>query len=496
MDVDLNSEIKNGEDAIRALNGLRKAFQEQGSKLAERDAAVADLKAAVNTLRQETAEANARAATADAQAKGFEPFITKDASGKPRIRFNSEEDPNLGFVKGLFDADAPANDWHRKTMELVEQHSFASAFTVNKADPHARSKAPKALARLKQHLATGPMGIGKIFTDSTGVGAEWVPDPHVPLLVETMTAQRKLEAVFDTYTMNAKNQVLPVLSTGLRPYIKGQPTDDTPGQYTPSTPVTDSRTKSAIGFAVRTLIDEDADEDSVIAAEPIIRRLLASAFVDGTEDCIVNGDTTATHQDTITDWNIRGRWGSTGLGGSADHRRAWIGLRARAADVSATVDGNAAQTYAGYLTTRGLLDSPMGLGPDNLMVVSPEYYLAKMLGWSEFSTLEKYGAGAAVLTGEIGRVGNAPVIISEFMAGGSTYGMNASGIYDNSTKTKTAYVILNRTRFLMGIRRSMMIELDKDITRGVIHAVATVRKLFFTIDSTTAKNVAYAYNLG
>lgn len=482
------------EQVVKTLHDLQAAHREMGATLAQKDAAIADLKAATDSLRQNLAEANAKAATSAAVDRGFEPFVAKAANGAARLRFTGEDDANLGFVKGLFDADAPVNDWHAKAMELVEAHTMAAAFT--KGEPGTRGKAPKALARLKAHLAAGPMGIGKIFTDSTNVGGEWVPDPHVPMLVETLKAKRQLEAAFDVYQMNNKNEVLPVLTTGLRPYIKGQPTTDNPGQYAASSLATDSRSRTAVGFAVRTVISEDADEDAIIAAMPIIRTQLASAIVDGTEDAIVNGDTTASHADDIANWNLRGRWGSSGLGGSDDHRRAWIGLRARAGDVSATVDGSGAQTYAGYLTTRGLLDSPMGIGGDCIMVVSPEYYLAKMLGWSEFATLEKYGPQATVLSGEIGRVGNAPVILSEFMAGGSTYGMNASGVYDNSTKTKTGYVVLNRTRFLVGNRRTLMIELDKDITRGVHNAVATVRKLFFTIDSTTAKNVAYAYNLG
>ena len=39
------------------------------------------------------------------------------------------------------------------------------------------------------------------------------------------------------------------------------------------------------------------------------------------EDVIFNGDTAATHQDTIASWNARGRWGTVGLGTSLDHRR-------------------------------------------------------------------------------------------------------------------------------------------------------------------------------
>jgi hypothetical protein len=45
----------------------------------------------------------------------------------------------------------------------------------------------------------------------------------------------------------------------------------------------------------------------------------------------------------------------------------------------------------------------------------------------------------------------------------------------------------------MGVRRQAMVEVDKDITRGVINAVSTVRKVFYSIDS-TKKNVMWSYN--
>ena len=68
-------------------------------------------------------------------------------------------------------------------------------------------------------------------------------------------------------------------------------------------------------------------------------------------------------------------------------------------------------------------------------------------------------------------------------------------MYDNSTKTKTICLQVNRRRFKIGMRRGSTIEIDKDITRGIHNLVATAREVFFTVDSSTKKNVNMQYNL-
>ena len=72
---------------------------------------------------------------------------------------------------------------------------------------------------------------------------------------------------------------------------------------------------------------------------------------------------------------------------------------------------------------------------------------------------------------------------------------NASGIYDAVTETKTGFILCNRQRFKLGMRRGAAVEIDKDITRGIFNLVGTVREVMFTVDSSTKKNVHWNYNL-
>ena len=306
---------------------------------------------------------------------------------------------------------------------------------------------------------------------------------------------RRLADNFDTFNMTDKDIILPFLTTGFRPYIKAAATGDDPAQYTSSSMVTDKRTISATGFAVRAQVDADASEDSILAALPLIRQEVVSAIVDGEEDAIINGDT-GTHQDdassALASWNTRSRWGASGLGTASDHRRAWIGLRARAYDVGSTRAQGSEENYAGLMTLRGLMDSPHGVEGDIICIPSPEVYLTDILAMSELLTMDKVGPKAVVLTGQVASIAGMPVIPSEFVS----TDLAATGLFTAAGAT-SGWLLCNRSRFKIGrLGGGAGVELDKDITRGVYDVVATSREVFFTVDPAgSIKNCAWGFNL-
>lgn len=403
------------------------------------------------------------------------------------VRLFGVEYADGGYEAGLLDDPEPRTQWQLELQRIYDMRNF-----VRSCQPKARRHTPGLDRKLRRHLSRGPADIQRIFTDSAGIGAEWVIDTPMPELQRELMMARRVEALFRTMALPSGGAAInPFLSTELRPYLAGTPTDDNPAQLSASSATTAQRTVEAVKLAVRMVVDRDASEDSILAFEPLARQMLVSALVDGTEDAIINGDTAGTHQDTgLSGWDIRSRWGSSGLGGSGDHRRAWIGLRARATDVSSTADGSSAQTFTGLMTGIAALDSPHGLGAITA-ITSPEYYLLKILLWSEVVTVDKYGPAATIVTGELAKAGPARIVLSEFVD--AQY--NASGVYDDSTKTKTGLVLCNTDRFLMGVRRGARVEVDTDITRDVLNYVATERKVLHQIDSSTKKNVRWIYNL-
>ena len=463
-------------DVIKAaqdkVNKLVHDLRTQQETIDNQEKAIADLKAAQRELH----EANSRPKYVSEGDAALKKYMDGD-----KVLLKSGQNSDGDFVPGILD-DAPVCDWQKELQGLVDQRGLVRMFTK-------KGQAPATDRAIARHIARAPEVVQRIFSDSAGIGAEWIPDYTLPVIESDLFNSRRVEALFATMPLPGKEFKLPYLSVGLRPYLKAIPTTDSPSQLNPSSMTTANIAVTCASLAVRSVIDEDASEDSIVSAIEIIRSQLVGAIVDGTEDAILNADTAGT-QDDLANWDIRGRWGGGSYAAGDDHRESWTGLRRRALAASAGVDQGAAQDYAGFLALRALLDAPQGMSGDLICITSPEYY-TKMLAFDEVVTVDKFGPQATVLTGQLAALAGIPVIVSEFM----DKELNASGVYDNVTKTKTGMLVLNRSRFKMGTLRSTTVELDKDISRGIYQSVATVRKVLFSIDPTAKKNCSYGYNL-
>lgn len=484
------SEINTPEEAKRALAEIRRASEANDGRIGQMETAVQAIKESVRAVSEQVNRAEMAGLHHDVSEREVaERYTYEREDGSKSVRMTGERGLDGVWRAGLLDDESTYSEWQRSVQRAVTRRSLVRLLARPRgSERFARS--PQADHELGQLLRVAPAQMARIFGDGSNIGAEWIPDVTLPEVDRYVKANRRVEALFRTMPMSDKTVIMPKLTVGLRPYLKGTATADDPAQYTASTYSTDSKTVTAKSWAVRMQVDDDASEDSIIAVEELVRDELVAALVDGFEDSIINGDTAGTHQDTLSGWDIRSRWGSSGLGTSADHRRAFIGLRARAFDLSNASDGSSAETFAGLLGQRATLDSPLGL--DSVVaIVSPEYYLAKMLNFTETVTLDKFGPQATVLTGQIASVGGMPVIISEFL----DKELNTSGIYDDSTKTKTGVLVVNTSRFFVGARRGAVVEVDRDATRGLNHYIVTARKTFDTPDpAASKKNVHFSYN--
>ena len=403
--------------------------------------------------------------------------VSKNIAGQGRV--NIEQ-------KGLLDAEVYANQWHADLCKMNQDRSLARMMMK---DPYT----PKADMKLYSHLQKAPSfmknAVNKIFADNAGVGSEWIPDEFRTELYQTFQVPRGLRALLPSVQMERETLLIPKLSRGGRPFIKGVATDDL-AKYQASTIETAQKTVRAKGLATLMNIDDAAGEDSAFAIIPALSRQIAQDLEDAFEDCMINGDTAASHQDDIANWNVRERWGASGLGGSSDHRRLFLGMRAAAKDKGSDVDiGGTAMSFAEFMSVNSQLGE-LAVG-NKVCVVSPEALVANFLQLQQVVTLEKFGPQATILTGELARLAGIPIVLSRFMSAD----MNASGLYDNVTKDKTGFLIFNTDSWYQYVRRQITIESDKDITSGVIQLVSTMRAVMDSPDADALKNVAFGFNL-
>ena len=473
-------DLSSPEAARKVIHDVHKAAKElrdtNGKLRADVDAMAGDLKAAQKSL------AEARTAMAAPSRTDSEMGRYIDSKG---LRVSGGVNERGVYLPGLCD-DVVRNDWHEEFQKSCEDYNLMKAAVGDKA-------AKKALARVHHVIGQAPSEVRRAFDSQAGSGGEFIPAPVLPLLERDVVVRAQVMSLFQEIAVSSNSQTMPIVASGLRPYLKGTVTSDNPAQFEASSMTTAERTISPKGFAIRAVISDDADADAVFDMLPMIREEAILGLSYGIDDAIINGDATATHQDAIASWNTRGLWGSAGLGTSIDHRRAWTGLRARAYDQSATVDRNT-YSYANFLADVADLAAPRGLGGSEgelIAMMSPEAYFNSIAGLDQVATINTYGPQASVLNGEIARLGGARVVLSDFV----TADLAATGLFTGSGAT-TGCLIFNSTRHKMFTRQGRKVEIARDITRGISNVVCSWRGVFKPVSSSaTVKDVVWEYNL-
>jgi hypothetical protein len=502
IDAERLSNAKAARDAVIRLTTFAKGLHEAGQA---GDAVVEKIAADLTTLEKRLNELSVQAQMAQ-DPGGSLGDLRYYRGAKVGGIFSTEAirwyggDSGAGYEPGLLDDVNARTAWQREVQEAVEAFRLVAlirgqsthAETINN---HTRNKqlAPKSWKRVQRLMENAPAAIAKAFTDSSGSGGEFIPTelrlPEIERELQLLSEQMLL-GVFETRDMAAKVEVSPVLSSHPVAYKYGAVSSDDPTKYTATTPGTSERTATAVSWAARVILDADAEEDAVVSALPEIRSLIVRSLAISEEVAILHGDLASSHQDAISTWNPANVWpsGAT-LGGSNDPRRLWEGLRAHSFDLSNTRDASGALTYAAFMGDIADLDPPHGLDGNIVCAVSQKVYLKYILTLSEVTTLEKYGAEASILSGEVARVGPARIVKS-FL---STDDLAATGLYTGSGSTGS-YTMFNRSRFVRKVRRGASVQTKMEIEDGTFRLVGSQRGVFHNRDAATVKNAKTVFN--
>ncbi len=476
----MSTEMKRAKEIIDNLLSHQKTSSE---KIQNVEKQLSDLKTAQRLIEESQSTPALIEYAPESELKNF---VKQDGSIQWTTEAKHIESPSGRRVtieeQGLLDSEVNCSDWHQELKEVARDRHLVRLMMP---DPYT----PKLDARLYRHLNKAPRAIlpavQKAFNDQAGTGAEFIPDQFISDLYQEFQVPKRLRGLLNKVEAERNTLLIPRLNRGGRPYIKGEITVDSPlAQYTTSTASTGQKTINIKGLACSYVIDDAFAEDSAIAALPILSQQIVQDIEDAFEDCMINGDTAATHQDAIASWNIRSRWGTAGLGGSADHRRSFLGMRAAAADQSTLdVGGTAAQVTAAEIL--GGLSNLGELGAGNIvMVVSPEFMLRQLMGLTEVKTLDVFGPQASVINGQIASIFGVPIVMSRFMSAD----LAATGLYTGAG-TQTGYMLFNTDSWYLYERRGIVLEQQKDISAGAIRLVATYRGVMGSPDQAGIKNV-------
>lgn len=406
------------------------------------------------------------------------------------VRLLSEWEEDGSCLPGLLDDPEPATPWQHRLQNLAEMRNVARMLCARATTKGGieLGRTPKIDRMIKRHLARGPEWVRRVFADNAGEGGEFIPDIVMPDLARRLELPRSVMALFDVMQIPTGGTTRnPFLTAGCQPFIVGVPVagDLDPADIARSVPTTTDITHAPTTWGVSLPASRDATEDSIIEWGPFGNLMLAEAVRDGEEDAAINADLNG--GDTgLANWNIRSRWPT--LGHSLDHRKSFVGLRAYSFDVSSAVDITT-ETAAGIEGNLINMDSPQFVD-EVVHVTSPEFMLLKLILDTNLQTVDKYGSLATLLTGEVGRIYGKRVLMSEFID--KQY--NASGIYDNTTKTKTGVLSLHPKRWAKGVRRGPRIETETRPSQHMVLMVLTQRWTLRNLGRSTEKSVVWQYD--
>lgn len=317
---------------------------------------------------------------------------------------------------------------------------------------------------------------------NTGQGAEWIPTGFSSQVLRTIELQLKVGALFPTIAMPTNPWKMPVQISNAIGYLIPESTVDEATKKKASTPGTASPSFNAIKLAGRTLFSEEVSEDSIVAIRDFLTSELAMSIARAEETALINGQrsTAALHQDNAAAIDL--------FTDPKDARLAFDGLRYFALQNA----GTSTKSFAGadpsdtLMGNVRLLAGKFGVMPtESAWILSVNTYLKALYTLANVTTLEKYGPNATILSGELFKYQNIPVIVSEYLF----ENLNASGVYDGVTVNLTSLLLVHRPSFIKGTRGGLSLNSDLDIETDQILLVAK-RRLDFVdpYDATLAAN--------
>jgi len=350
------------------------------------------------------------------------------------------------------------------------------------AEDILKAAAQRGRDRLKSLRQSVVHGGKTLTTTGAGSGLELIPTDLSSQLYERFYLESQLAAEFMSSEIDMPTDPFKFPMTTTRPnyYVGAEAPGSDP---TASNPGTAGITLDAVKLIGMSDYSYEADEDSIIAVLNIIMNGLTEGAASAYESALLEGDTSATHQHS--DYHAI----------AGHHAKMFKGFRKLAIAGGLTKDLSTGNVNWTNIKAMRKLMKKYGVKPRDLMLVAGPMAYNDLVGLDETLTFEKVGnaAAARILTGEASSIGGIRIVVS----GELREDLNASGVYDGSTTTKGSLLLINRSNFLVGVRRGFTLEVDVDKKRQINYVIASFRRAFTPKEAPAANTmptVVLGYN--
>jgi HK97 family phage major capsid protein len=301
-----------------------------------------------------------------------------------------------------------------------------------------------------------------LTSTGTGTGDELVP---------TGLASQMWE---DFYMASKITRDLPVLGMPTDPFPVplglGDPTWRKGTQNTATT-ASDLATAQSTLTTTEQLAEVDwsytLDEDSIIAMMPAVRARLTASGGEQMDYFVLNADSTATGSANINAIEATPAATASYLTGGQN------GIRYKTL-VDYTTSGSSAQ---GAALTDAIMGKTLKLAGkyatdfENFRIVPEVTTYMDMLSLTNVATVDKYGAGATIIKGELGRYRGIPILPSASMS----LAMNDGKVGNTASNLYGSWVGYHVPSWYVGFRRQPLFEVWRDIQKRMLILVCSFR---------------------
>jgi HK97 family phage major capsid protein len=291
-------------------------------------------------------------------------------------------------------------------------------------------------------------------TQTTGEGKEFIPVDLSQTLIEAIFLPLRVAPMIQRITMTTPTFEMPQITSRGRAYLMSESLTPADFYSNPSTP--DGFATAKMQFNAKKLgaslfMNDEIMEDSKIPLAQRILQEISIALSVSIEDALINGNRTA--------WN-------SGLDNAAaaklwasqnDARYAWDGIRY---NVAAGQQVNTAGTMNLLALRKGRrVMGKYGVNPADLAWVFNPVTFPDILGIDEVIRWRDIRDRGTVMTGILAEIDGIGITLSEYIYNN----VNASGVYDGVTTTKTMGLLFTPGAYAFGDRRKVMVETDRQI---------------------------------
>jgi hypothetical protein len=326
-------------------------------------------------------------------------------------------------------------------------------------------------------------------TGDTDAGGAWVPTLIDTAAQDFYAIRGGLLGALQRRTIprGVGSLSIPVITAESGPLVTAETASLTAGQMninTVGTVTTAVATLTPVKHMETLSVSVEGTEDMAVDSLATMRRAMSQHLIGAVEEAVISGQTT---DGTVLDAAplVSELYSANGYAAVLGNSFRWHTVAS-----SHDTDASGALTGALILGARASMGK-YGVFPSELaLVTSPGGYL-QLLQDPNVLTVDKFGTGATILSGQVASVAGVPVIVADRFP----EALDASGINNNpGTSTTTGAIVFNRSQWTLGIAREMQMAMVPQAGYDSVNIIGSVRSAFVNHLSGSA-TAWYLYNI-